>query len=124
MIMNYSKYYNDLDAVAQKRYREKLSIAGLSFDPYNSSSFLPGSSNIPLWPEVEYPDICNYLLNSVSPYTMEELKAYKSMDGYNYFIQGWVGNIDVLVQYDVVILKATVLLHHYVNQRSVQWNLH
>ena len=67
--------------------------------------FLPGPNNRQLWPEV---DIFNYLISTTSPYTREQLKAYKSMDGYNFFIQGWVGKAEVLVEYEVVILKATV----------------
>ena len=38
-IMIYSKYYEELDTVAQKRYREKLNIAGVSCAPYCSNSF-------------------------------------------------------------------------------------
>ena len=106
--MIYLKYYEELDTVAQKRYREKLNIAGLSCDPYCSNSFLPEPNNRQLWPEVEYPDIFNYLISTTSPYTREQLKAYKSMDGYNFFIQGLVGKVEVLVEYEVVILKATV----------------
>ena len=101
--MIYSKYYEELDTVAQKRYREKLNIAGLSCVAI--VFFLPGPNNRQLWLEVEYPD---YLIRTTSPYTREQLKAYKSMDGYNFFIQGWAGKVEVLVEYEVVILKATV----------------
>jgi hypothetical protein len=38
------------------------------------------------WPEVSYPDIVNYLVNTKSA----ELKAYKSLQSYNYFISGFV----------------------------------
>ena len=77
----YSKYYEEFDTVAKKRYREKLTldIAGLSCDPYISTVI---SGNSQLWPKVEYPDIFNYLINTTSSYTKERLKAYKSLDGF------------------------------------------
>ena len=79
-------------------------MACLSSDTYLSKDFVSGF-NKELWPEIEYPDICNYLTYTTSSYTKEQLKAYKSMDGYNFFVQGWVGKTDVLVQDEVVVLN-------------------
>jgi len=39
------------------------------------------------WPNVEYPDIFNYFVTSVSTYTKQQLEAYKSLDGY---MDGWI----------------------------------
>ncbi len=103
----------ELDAKAQKRYKEKLHVAGLSEDPYVSRKFVSASA-YELWPDIEYPDICNYLIHrTASIYTKEELKAYKSMDGYNFFIQGWISKIDVVVTDKVVVLKATNVSYSY-----------
>jgi len=67
-----------LDAAAKQRYDEKLDILpGLVDDPY-VTPFVPGQRH--LWPEID----------TFSLYTKEELKAYTSLDGYNFSIQGWV----------------------------------
>ena len=47
------------------------------------------------WPEIEFPDIVNYLLFSTSKFTKKELKAYKSLQSYQYFVAGWVRSIFV-----------------------------
>ena len=47
-------------------------------------------------PSITYPDIVNYLVNAQSPYTMAELKAYKSLDVYNLFVCGWVKDVQYL----------------------------
>ena len=47
-------------------------------------------------PSIKYPDIVNYLVNAQSPYTMAELKAYKSLEAYNLFVCGWVKDVQHL----------------------------
>ena len=60
----YSTYYADLDAAAKRRYDEKLDmLPGLVDDPYINSLFVPPGQRH-LWPEIEYLDIYNYLINS------------------------------------------------------------
>ena len=89
----FSEYYNELDTSVKKRYQKKLKSIGENVDdPY---IFGPGPGITDFMPEVEYPDIYNFLINTPSPYTKDELKAYKSLEGYQYLVAGWVSNISV-----------------------------
>ena len=38
----------------------------------------------------------NYLVATPSLYTQDQLKAYKSLDAYNLFVNGWVSNVSVV----------------------------
>ena len=48
------------------------------------------------WPDVLYADIYNYHILSPGM-SHEKLKACKSLDGYNQFINGWVSGVVVTV---------------------------
>ena len=53
------------------------------------------NSDTACFPKISYTDIVNYLLFAPSPVTAEELKCYKSMEAYSYFLCGWVKEIAV-----------------------------
>ena len=91
----YSTYYRELDDEAKVRYREKLAILGHVDDPYIIAR-QSAVSDWQQWPEVEYPDIFNYLVTTPSLYTQDQLKAYKSLDAYNFSVNGWVSNVSVV----------------------------
>ena len=81
----YSLQYQTLEENAKRRYREKLAMLGDIEDPYiigainaAASSRGPGL-DWQLWPDVEYPDIFNYFIATPSPYTQQQLRAYKSL---------------------------------------------
>lgn len=86
-------YRDSLSAENREMYDEKLKfIAGI--DPYAvSDNFY--SQSMEEWPEIEFPDIVNYLLFSTSKLTKEQVKAYKSLQSYQYFVAGWVRSIFV-----------------------------
>ena len=93
-----SYYYLTLDQTSQARYKEKLVLLGDIEDPYFTLDHCSREQGIEWqnWPNVVYPDIYNYFIETPSPYTKQELKAYKSLDGYQYFVDGWVSDIIVL----------------------------
>lgn len=103
-----SEYFCQLHDDDKRRYKEKIAKLELETDPY----LLPVDQWTPdrtLWPSVEYPDICNYLINSPSPYTREALKAYKSSEGYSYFVAGFVEEVLVTkTRNDTLLMTAKV----------------
>ena len=57
-----------------------------------------------LLPKIVYPDIVNYLLFAPSPYTAEQLKCFKAMDSYNYFLSGFVKEVGAKVFSNICLL--------------------
>lgn len=43
-------------------------------------------NNAKLWPDICYPDIYNYFVDSTNFYTKDEFKSYKSLEGFKFFI--------------------------------------
>ena len=88
-----SDWFLSLDDKSKQRYKVKINnVQG--YDPYQIKKE-ELSGNISKFPPVTYPDIVNYFLFSLSPLTKEELKAYKSLDSYNQFVQGWVEEVKI-----------------------------
>ena len=89
------KYYLELSEESRKRYDEKIDLLG-GVDPYFRMDAKSTSSAVEWmdWPDVMHGDIFNYLILTPG-YTFEQLLAYKSLDGYNFFINGWVTNVVV-----------------------------
>ena len=69
-------YFYELDLTAKHYHREKLDKAGLIDDPYMTQEqgmhFVDGQE----WPQVEYHDVYNFLIQTLSLYTGESLCAY------------------------------------------------
>lgn len=57
-------------------------------DPFNIPQQQLEANNLPK--NVQYFDILEYCLNKASPYTREAFRAYKSLDAYKLFENGWV----------------------------------
>ena len=48
------------------------------------------------WPDVTHADIYSYLILMPSM-THEQLKAYKGLEGFNHFVNGWVSGVTVVI---------------------------
>lgn len=85
-------YRDTLDTITKARYLDKLKIID-GKDPYEVNKGEWKKTDIEKWPDLCYPDIVNYLVCSQSVYTLDQLKAYKSLQAYNYFISGFVQDL-------------------------------
>ena len=102
---NFSQYFNELDANSKARYREKVELCG-GVDPYSNT--VRFEVDVAKWPKIDYPDIVNCLVLTTSFLTGKQMKAYKSLTSYNFFVSGWVQDVKVKVIEDKCILYASV----------------
>ena len=107
-----SEYAKTLSNEDLAIYLDSLSVGNANTlpDPFvlNKGQLL---NNTKLWPDICYPDIYNYFVDSSSFYTKDEFKSYKSLEGYEYFIDRHVQRVmfhDPEVD-DYAYLMATVL---------------
>jgi len=98
--IQFSKYYSELkEDESKRRYEEKLKTCECLKDPY---CYLESKGNIANalewmeWPDVTYAKVYDYLVLTVSFYTRDQIKAKKSLDGYNFFANGWLNSVTVL----------------------------
>ena len=98
----------NLDAAAQQRYAEKLTLLSLKADedPYQSGNFI---DDMTLWPPVTYGDIFCYFIERPGVYTKQQLLQWRSLEAYNYFQSGHVRTVEIwTVNTDVCVLKSLV----------------
>ncbi|CAC5420381.1 unnamed protein product [Mytilus coruscus] len=108
---NLSTYANSLSVEAKQRYSTKLlyNTGTKSLpDPYAIAE--KWSSDPSTWPDLTFGDIYLYLIDTPSIYTKESMKAYKSLDAYNYVVSG---HVQVVFSHPVddcpfMVLKAKV----------------
>ena len=99
-------YLDSLDSVTKARYLDKLSIIDKT-DPYTVEK-RKWSQKTEEFPNIQYPDIMNYLLYTPSKYTTEDLKAYKGLDAYNQLVCGWVREVSTTEINGVNVIIAKV----------------
>ncbi|XP_049513405.1 uncharacterized protein LOC125940835 [Dermacentor silvarum] len=85
-------YYAQLIGSARARYEEKVRMCD-GVDPYTLRPGTDTTTDINALPEVTHGDIVNYLVYSSSFVTLQEMKAFKSLEAHNYFTSGWVKSL-------------------------------
>jgi hypothetical protein len=115
-----SDYYKNLPLACQEQYKEKLCRLGvqkLCLDPFvNDDCWVDCVSK---WPDVEFGEIYCYLIDNHGQFTRETLKAYRSLEAYNFFHSGWVHTVYYtnLGCADKCFLKAKVNRSQAVTER-------
>ena len=88
-----SDYLMKLDYEAKRRYKEKLKFENEELpDPYSLTE-VELLDDLKQWPDIEFGNIYTYLINTKGLYTKESLKAYKSLEAYNFFHSGHVRTV-------------------------------
>ena len=86
-------YLSTLDDNSRDLHMKKPQLEDNSQLP-NSYDLLGWENEVSLLPDISWPDIYNYLISHPSgAFTNESLKAYKSLDAYNYFVSGHVQEV-------------------------------
>ena len=106
-----SAYFKDLDEADKPAYVKKLTLNNGTLLPDPISVKKEWSDDIGLLPDLTWPDIVNYLINTPSEYTRDKIRAYKSLEAYNFFLQGHVQDVFIylLTNEKFRYLKSQVL---------------
>ena len=86
-------YFNELKKEGKAKYKRKLTLTNVQFlpDPYSIVESQKG--DVKLMPHVSWGDMYNYLVNSPTEYTHDNLKAYKSLEAFKFFLCNHVQDI-------------------------------
>ena len=86
------KYIDCLSKSDRSNYFTKLAAFGVKDDLYDAdmSDWVDDPRK---WPQIEFGQIFVYLIESKGCFTQEKLKAYKSLDAYNFYQSGWVQTV-------------------------------
>ena len=88
-----SDYYRSLSSNDKTWYENKLTLSdGRKLpDPYTLHE--GWRSDVTLMQDISWPDVYNYLINTPNTFSKESLKAYKSLEAYNFYENGHVQDI-------------------------------
>ncbi len=104
-----SVYAKELpEGATEARYLEKIRVK--SVDPFILFSGGNGTdiTRRASLPPVDSSDIVSYLVLQTSFITTKQFKAYKSLEAYNQFINGWVKEVNAWNVKDKIVVTGRV----------------
>ena len=123
-----SRYVDELSVDDKKRYNEKLTLKNRVNlgDPYAIKD--GWSDDISKLPSISWSEITKYLVETPSFYTNEAIKAFKSLEGYEFFREGHVQDCfhhERAASQPFCFIKSKVgdilfLLHSFFSFRSLE----
>lgn len=79
-------YQMSLNGVEKDSYVKKLKLLRVEEDPFSLSPE-NWTDDLTLWPPTEFGHIYTYLIDTPGQFTREKLKAYKSLEAFNYYMR-------------------------------------
>lgn len=108
---------DDIGGEAKVRYWQKLKLINIDCCPYQlpADSWLDDPTK---WPQLEYPEVYDYLISTPGVFTRESMKNRKSLESHNQFISGWVRTVLHYhrLESNFMILKAKVTPSQRLNE--------
>ncbi|XP_064479767.1 uncharacterized protein LOC135393203 [Ornithodoros turicata] len=85
-------YFSQTVGSIRSLYADKIEMCN-GVDPCELREGVDVRTDVNLLPDVSYEDIVNYLVLATSSVTLEQMKAYTSLESHNYFTSGWVSGL-------------------------------
>ncbi|XP_057298496.1 uncharacterized protein LOC130629359 [Hydractinia symbiolongicarpus] len=121
-----SPYFKTLILEDRLHYKKKLTLENevLLEDPFNIEEG-NWTTDVKQLPDVCYPDIWNYLIETPSEFTKDKMKAYKSLESYNFFVLGHVHQVYIhkIEHQNFSFVKTKVLPSQRQGQKEVLYEV-
>ena len=79
-------YFNELHREDRAKYKHKLALTNGQLLPFLYGIVENMKTDVKLMPDISWGDMYNHLVNSPNEYTYDNVKAYKSLEAFNFFM--------------------------------------